>query len=396
MSNGGLSKDSLVGEWRLDRELGQGGQAFVWRVRHAAEKHAPPGALKIAKGSSAKDLARFEREAEILATQSHPSIVKVRARGNHNSRPFFVMELASTTLAKVSAGDTPGTRVISESREVLLRLLRQTCEAVAHLHAASILHRDLKPSNVLLMLDPPEPFRAVVSDLGIASFESKQGDLTSQYETIGTPTFRAPEALVGRHSKQSDVYSLGKTIESVINRSSVLQMGAGRCLRDQRLTEDVWDALDALLAKACAYDPANRYADAEALLQEFPTVVLGLDARGAPKVQHQRQSTITLSLNERVLLYELVSRCPSSESSTSVYRAMNESRLADYDFTMSIRRLEELEFVEVLTEREDFNGDPYTATRPTRAGILWAHEHQEEMNEARARERAASTDDVPF
>lgn len=388
-----LAKGSIVGGWQLERELGQGGQAVVWRVRHTTEHHTPPGAMKIAKSQDEKGRSRFQREAEILAGQSHPGIVKIRELGEQEGVPYFVMELGSTTLSKVSAGETAGARVLLESRDLLIRLLRQVCEATAYLHTHDILHRDLKPSNVLLMLDPPESLRAVLADFGIASVEANQGELTAPHEVVGTPAFRAPEALLGRHTKQSDVYSLGKTIESVLNRTEVVPVGPGRCLRDQRLTEDLWDAMDRLLARACAYDPSERFEDAGEMLRNFPSTVLGIDAPNVPEVRNQRASTISLSWSERVVLYDLLSRCPSADDVVPVHRVMTESRLKDYHFSMALRRLEELEFVQGVREL-DYNGDGFAATRPTPAGVAWAQEHEEQMSEVAP--KSAPDEDIPF
>lgn len=115
--------------------------------------------------------------------------------------------------------------LILESRELLVRFVREACEAVAHLHANGVIHRDIKPSNVLLFLDPPEPMRAAIADLGIAAGEFDLGVLTATHEIVGTPAFRAPESLSGSYTTRSDVYSLGKTMEVVLNRGGSVTMG---------------------------------------------------------------------------------------------------------------------------------------------------------------------------
>jgi eukaryotic-like serine/threonine-protein kinase len=192
-----LKKKDVIGKWCLEKPLGTGGQGQVWRVRYVDDVHSAPGALKICSDHSEKARARFTRERDLLLAQKHPGIVRVRDSGDHRGVPYFVMELATTTLGHISIADSTGTRLILESRELLLRFVHQACEALAHLHENGVLHRDLKPSNVLLMLDPPEPMRAVVADLGIAVNSADQGKLTATHEMIGTPAFRAPESFSG-------------------------------------------------------------------------------------------------------------------------------------------------------------------------------------------------------
>lgn len=213
-----LKKNLVIGKWRLNKPLGQGGQGTVWQARYVDEHHSPATAVKICSSTAEKARARFEQEISLLKEQSHPGIVRVRDAGTHNGFPYFAMELATITLARVAGMELSGTRLIRESHELILRFIRQACGAVAHLHEKGVLHRDLKPANILLMLEPPEPMRAVIADLGIASNELEQGNLTATHETIGTPAFRAPEAIRGAHTARSDVYAFGKTIEAVFNR----------------------------------------------------------------------------------------------------------------------------------------------------------------------------------
>ena len=392
-----LKKGQVIGKWRLDKPLGAGGQGAVWQARYVDDRHSPATALKICSGSAEKARARFEREISLLQEQNHPGIVRVRDTGAHNGVPYFVMELATTTLARVAGMELSGTRLIRESHELLLRFIRQACGAVAHLHDKGVLHRDLKPANILLMLEPPEPMRAVVADLGIASNELEQGNLTATHETIGTPAFRAPEAILGAHTARSDVYALGKTIEAVFNRAVPVEIGPGKCLRDQRLTGLLWDTLDDILARACAFDPAERYESAGALLNALPEIVLELAPKDPRQSQLQRPSRISLSNSEKVALSDVVARCPASGDTTSLRQVQHVSRLSEYQFAMAMRRLGDVGFLETVPA-EDYNGEKYMIVNPTRAAIKWAQDHEEEMTAAIAEvaPRAPDDDDIPF
>lgn len=397
MSETNLVKNEVVGSWRLEKELGAGGQGTVWRVRYIKDKHSAPGALKICTSTSEKARRRFQQEIELLRAQSHPNIVRVRDSGEHGQLPYFVMELATTTLGHVTTADTAGTRLILESREVAFRIIRQACAAIAHMHSSNILHRDIKPSNILLMLDPPEPMRAVVADLGIATNEIDQGKLTATHEMIGTPAFRAPESLTGKHTTRSDVYSLGKTIEALLNRATPTQLGPCSCLRDQQLTDDLWDVLDGVLARATAFDPGARFEDAGALLEALPTVVLGLNNRDAPQFPAQRRTTISLTVAERATLWDFISECPATDSRINLAYVQRRCRVKDYHFSLSVRRLEDIGFLQTFTEY-DSDGDKYTLVSPSQAAITWAHEHSDEMTSAIAEitPKATSDGDIPF
>ena len=390
-----LQKKDVVGSWRIEKFLGSGGQAQVWGVRYLKDKHSVPGALKICTDPAPKSCVRFAKEIELLRGQDHPGIVKVRDSGDHRGSPFFVMERAATTLHDVASATTTGTRLIGESRELLFRFLRQACVAVAHLHDQGIVHRDLKPHNVLLMLDPPDPMRAVVADLGIASVDLDQGQLTATHESIGTPSFRAPEALIGHHTVRSDVYSLGKTIEAVINRTATLGIGPAKCMRDAMLADDLWDALDDILEKACSFDPKERYANAQALVDDLPAVVLGQAAGGAGRM---RSSIVTTSLTkaERVTLSEVIGGCPGTGERTSLYGVQRQSRLSDYEFSLAVHRLEEMGFLKGDLE-PDHNGDPYPVVGPTPEGVSWAHDNESEMTAAiEGASQVADYGDIPF
>jgi len=404
LSMGPLKKQAVIGTWILDRELGGGGQGKVWKVRYARDKHSPPAALKICSDDSAKARARFEREIALLRDQNDPGIVRIRDAGSHDGAPYYVMELAATSLQQVVVADTAGTRMVRDSGMLLLTFLRQAGLALANLHSRGVLHRDVKPSNILLMLDPPEPMKAVLADLGVAAHEQEQGRLTVTHEVVGTPIFRAPEAWLGTHTSASDVYAFGKTLEFVFAGGLPSGVGPGRCSRSPMLTPELWDCLDALLQKACAYKPEDRFEGGRELFEAMPETVVariglsGVFARTAPPVPSPAETT--LSSAEIAALAGVIARCPAESDWVAIGWLKKETDLTAYQFSLALRRLAELDFVS-STQRMDQDGDAYTVFQPTAAGVRWAHSHPAEVDAAvnppsPPAEPAASEDDIPF
>jgi len=239
--------------------------------------------------------------------------------------------------------------------------------------------------------------RAVVADLGIASVVTEQGMLTATHETIGTPAFRAPEALNGSHTTRSDVYSLGKTIEAVINRGAPIGLGPGKCLRDQRMTSVLWDTLDEILMRACAFDPAARHADAAELLTSLPELVLDLDHQSSPAVRVQRRSTIALKPAECATLADAIAASSWAGNSAGLYAVQHRSRLTEYRFALAVNRLADIGFLQ-MSSAEDERGEHYLVVSPTAAAFSWAQEHEQEIAAALAEfaPRSATDDEIPF
>ena len=396
MTASSFKGNEVVGSWKLQKHLGSGGQAEVWKVRHTSEKHTAPGALKILTAGGQKALKRFEREVDLLRSNKHPHIVDVRDSDvDREGRPFYVMELANIALSGLTHNDHAGIRVLNEAPILMLSLFRQACGAIAHLHANGVLHRDIKPSNILLMLDGPDPMRAAVCDLGISAQVAEQRVLTSANEAIGTPIFRAPEATYGPHTYSSDIYSLGKTLEFIFARVNPSQMGPGRCSRDARLDADAWDSLDAVLARACALEPKQRYESVADLIAALPALVVTPMTRAPGRGATSAEPDVSLSQVEILVLARIIEECPTDREAASVFSVRTYVG-EGYASSLAMRRLESIQFIESF-EESDRNGE-FSAVRPTPRGIAWAVQRSDAMTAAIAARDAerASVDDIPF
>jgi len=191
-----------LGEFEIDRVLGQGGSGTVYAARKGTRKVA----LKVLREDqvpTGKERRRFVDEANHMARISHPGIVKVYGAGElEDGRPYLAMEyLEGTNLAERLARG-------SLAREAALSLFEQLAAAVAAMHAEGLIHRDLKPENVMLV---DGERRAVLLDFGIAKPADAPPSTTTQAGMQrGTPAYMAPERFFGsRATIASDIYELG-------------------------------------------------------------------------------------------------------------------------------------------------------------------------------------------
>lgn len=206
-----------IGAYRLEAVLAAGGQGTVYRGRH--EGLGTPVAVKILHAPDPTTLARFQREAQTLATLRHPSLVRVadlgRSPGGFN---YLVMDYVEgqTLLDRIRLGG-----VLSPAEAV--ETLTPVAEALSHCHSLGILHRDVKPENILLSPSGPllVDFGLVRRDPsgGAPSGEAEAQRLTQTGEILGTPSYMAPEQADGSKAKidsTCDVYGLAATLYFVL------------------------------------------------------------------------------------------------------------------------------------------------------------------------------------
>jgi serine/threonine-protein kinase len=288
-----MTDDQVVlgNRYQLGDRLGRGGMAEVRRgFDLRLERTVAVKCLKVELAADPSFQKRFQREAHAAASLNHPGIAAVYDTGEQVdettgvSVPFLVMELVDgPTLRDVlrEKGPMPPGRALELTRVVL--------GALGHSHAAGIVHRDIKPSNI--MLTPKGD--AKVMDFGIARAAAETtSDLTGTATVIGTAHYLSPEQARGeRVDQRSDLYSTGCLLyELLLGRPPFLgdssvsvayqhvrEMPVPPSEVDPSLSADV----DAVVARALAKDPADRYQSAEEMAADISRVLAGLPAHAA-------------------------------------------------------------------------------------------------------------------
>ena len=196
------------------------------------------------------DLARrLARESRVLASLEHPGIVPVHDAGTlADGRVFYAMKLVEGERL-----DEHLIRVPSVADRV--RLFLRVAEAVAFAHSKGVLHRDLKPGNVMV----GSFGEVLVMDWGLAKTFQEPDD--GRWAVLGTPGFMAPEQVAGgAMDVRTDVYGLGASLRALLDSAGAPRPGR---------------ALQAIVAKATAADPAARYPDVPSLARDVVSYLDG-------------------------------------------------------------------------------------------------------------------------
>jgi serine/threonine protein kinase len=269
------------GRFALDRELAQGGMGRVYAGRDL--RLGREVAIKVLLERNEALARRFEREALVAARLQHPGIVTVYDAGFWpTGEPFLVMKLVrGRTLDRVIGdADTLADRL------ALLPHLIATADALAYAHDQGVVHRDLKPSNVVVGAFG----ETVVVDWGLAkdlrnddpettsaAAPSPDPELTRHGAVLGTPAYMPPEQAAGeRVDARADVYALGAMLYQTLSGTPP----AAASDRDGQRTYHAPAPLAtlepatapdllAIVAKAMAMDPVDRYPSAYELAEDL-------------------------------------------------------------------------------------------------------------------------------
>jgi len=265
--------------YRLDARLATGGMGEVWRATDTSLGRQV--AVKVLKSEYADDpqfRSRFETEARHAASLVHPGVASVydfgeatASDGSGMTRAFLVMELVDgQPLSALLRGGRP------LDPDVVRDLMAQTADALGAAHRAGIVHRDVKPANLLVTPDR----RIKITDFGIARASDGLG-LTGTGQVMGTPQYLSPEqARGGTATPASDVYSLGVVAFECLVGHRPFDADSPVATALAHLNDPVPDLppsvpadLAAVVRRAMAKDPAQRYVDGDAFAAALRTPV---------------------------------------------------------------------------------------------------------------------------
>jgi serine/threonine-protein kinase len=198
-----------LGQYVLERKLGEGGMGEVYRARHGMMRR--PTAIKLLRPdrAGAINLGRFEREVQLTARLTHPNTITIFDYGRtHDGVFYYAMELLDgATLQRIVAVDG------AQAAGRVVRILTMACGALTEAHAIGLIHRDIKPANIMLCTQGGERDVVKLLDFGLVKeFEvDRDVKLTGASIVVGTPQYMAPESILEPDSvdARTDIYALG-------------------------------------------------------------------------------------------------------------------------------------------------------------------------------------------
>lgn len=270
----------IIGDrYRLGPEIGRGGMATIHQATDLRLDR--PVAVKLLRPEASRDadLAnRFRREALAATVLRHPNIVACLDTGTDQDQPYLVMDLID--------GEDLAQRLKRGGRlapNVAARIGLDVARALGVAHVRGIVHRDVKPGNILLATDG----RAMVTDFGIARLAA-DAEAAKPGTTLGSVHYFSPEQARGSTTTPaSDVYCLGLVLFEALTGSrafggettdaiALARVGA-EAPSPKALRPEVPNDLDAVVRRALAPDPADRYANGNAIAAALESVVQAID-----------------------------------------------------------------------------------------------------------------------
>jgi len=280
-----LAGQTLDGRYCLERQVGQGGMAYVYLARDLETDREV--AIKVLLPELTDDpvsVERLRREAVIAMRLDHPNVCPIVGVGETSELPIYLVMpyLAGEPLALRQMRQGP------LSVDEGIPLLLQICQGLEHAHGLQILHRDLKPENVMLVPDRGAAggARAVVMDFGFAKVLRDEPGLKKLTRTgiaLGTPEFMSPEQVLGHPlDGRSDQYALGVLafemftgrvpFEGKTPQEVALARLKREALRLRAVRPELPATLESVISRALAQDPAARFESMKELSAGFASV----------------------------------------------------------------------------------------------------------------------------
>lgn len=272
-----LQNGEKIGQYEIVAPLGQGGMANVYKAYH--ERLDRYVAIKVMHQSMLQDdsfLSRFQREARIVAKLEHPNIVPVYDYSEHNGIPYLVMKyIEGTTLKRYSLK-------VGLTLQQTASIMTELAQALDYAHSRDVLHRDMKPSNILMDMQG-KPY---ITDFGLARIAQAGSSTISSDMMLGTPYYISPEQAKGEKdlTGRTDIYSFGVILYELITGAIPFVADTPYAIVHAHIYQappapgernpDLPVALDAVILRALAKNPTDRYPTATAFMADFNAALM--------------------------------------------------------------------------------------------------------------------------
>jgi serine/threonine protein kinase len=368
-----------LGQMTVGKKLGEGGFGVVHEAALSgvdfrfAVKFLDPSPFN----NSEKARERFFKEAELLLKLRHPHIIAIYGLGEHEGRPYILMEKFDGFSVEDSRGHATATA------DGVLAFIERIADAMAFAHSKNVVHRDITPRNLMTIRGD-----ARVLDFGIAAVLDPDRKRLTGSGGIGGDAFSAPEYLADRKliDPRCDIYSVGACWLWVLTGKTPSGMGWENALREvEGASEDYQRVLLRCLAKA-----DNRYATMDQLLDD----VHALQAQLQPSIHPDEVGD-----DDAYVLGVIVNELSISSESVAphqIERAV--SGMSALALRVAHKKLHRLKLVETFTD-EDYNGNEFQMVRLTQLGDAWLEKNRERTDgllRARAPRVLAPDPDIPF
>jgi hypothetical protein len=287
-----IRANKKFGRYEILAELGRGAMGVVYKAHDPQIGRVVALKTILLRGQEPEEEEEFRKrflcEAQAAGRLQHPGIVAIYDAGQdeENQDPFIVLEFV---------GGESLNRILSREKKFslprALQLAEEIAEALDYAHAQGVVHRDIKPANILVSEDG----HAKIADFGIAQLNLAHFTLPGR--VLGTPAYMAPEQLSGEGADgRSDLFSVGVILYAMVTGHSPFQGNSATTVcfkvvnRDpmpaSALDMDLPPALDTVISRAMAKDPAQRYQRGSELAQDLRRVRTGFPT-GSNLSSHQ-------------------------------------------------------------------------------------------------------------
>jgi CHASE2 domain-containing sensor protein len=274
-----LDPETVIAGYRIRQPIGRGGMGVVYEATQTSlERDVALKLIRTAFAENPVARERFKRESKLAASIEHPNVIPVYEAGEYEGVLYIAMRLVP--------GEDLGALVMATGPlqpERAVGLIAQVAAGLDAAHAAGLVHRDVKPANVLVSIDALGD-HAYLTDFGLTKRLDTADGLTTPGRFIGTIDYTSPEQIRGGSvSPASDVYSLACVLHYALTGAPPFVSASDADVLAAHLHSDParlpagLEPLDAVVRKAMAKDPAERYESAGAFVGAASATLAELD-----------------------------------------------------------------------------------------------------------------------